>query len=68
MMNKPNLLIIIILSLLIGACGNTAEDDGTSIPVTSNVVVNDTFPLNPLFSDFYEYLGGMEILVPAITP
>ena len=68
MMNKPNLLIIIILSLLIGACGNTAEDDGTSIPVSRNVVVNDTFPLNPLFSDFYEYLGGMEILGPAITP
>ena len=68
-MNKLKLLlIIIILSLLIGACLTTAEEEGTSNPVTREVVMNDTFPVDPLFSDFYEYLGGMETLGPAITP
>jgi len=68
MMNKLNLLIlIIVLSLLIGACGIPAENDGTSIPENRDLVVNDTFPVDPLFSDYYEYLGGMETLGPAIT-
>ena len=67
-MNKLKLLLIILLSLLIGACENAVEEDGTSSPVTRDVVVNDTFEVNPLFSDFYQYLGGMETLGPAITP
>jgi len=68
-MNKLKLfLIIITLSLLIVACGIKTEEDRSSLPITPDVVVNDTYPVDPLFSDFYEFLGGMDTLGPAITP
>jgi hypothetical protein len=68
-MKRFNLLLVtLIVSILISSCGNLAETDKTPVSATPAVLVADTFPVDPLFSDFYDYLGGMDTLGPAITP
>jgi len=68
-MKKFNLLIAtLIVSILISSCGDTSELDKTPVSATPAVLVADTFAVDPLFNDFYEYLGGMDTLGPAITP
>jgi hypothetical protein len=52
---------------MIYSCGNTNEIINTTVSSTPAVLVPDTFPVDPLFLDFYAYLGGMDILGPAIT-
>ncbi len=51
-----------------GACIAADQSEPTKVQNTPELVAVDTFSVDPLFVDFYEYLGGMNVLGPAITP
>jgi hypothetical protein len=61
-MSAKKLLIagIVIITLLAAAC----EDAGFSV----DPLLPQTIPIDPTFREFYDYLGGEEILGPGISP
>lgn len=49
---------VLLLSLLLSACG-------VSTPIPGRI--SNTYPVEPLFKEFYKSLGGEELLGPAIS-
>lgn len=69
MLKTNRLIALTVLILLLGACQPTeipATPDQTSNQ--SNNQTAESFPIDPLFNDLYTYLGGEEVLGPAISP
>jgi hypothetical protein len=53
--------VVIMMALLLGACGGEAATPGSpELPVEAQVA--------DLFRDFYQQVGGVEVLGPAISP
>lgn len=62
-------LLLLVLFLLSGmlsltACDQIVTPDGQATPV----IDPENFPVDPIFVDFYLYLGGEEMMGPAISP
>lgn len=55
-------ILALAVVLLASACSFSSASP------TSGSIPGETFPVNSIFNDFYESLGGYEILGPAITP
>ncbi len=59
---------LILLTLLVGACERLqslmAAPDSTTPSIDS---LNVTYPVDTVFGDFYDYLGGEKLLGPAIS-
>jgi hypothetical protein len=61
--------LVFCLAILITACNfpsNTAAGRGGVLGTSTTL--QDTYPVDALFRDFYDYLGGQEVLGPAISP
>jgi len=66
--SKTTLLWMIILAIgLNGACSPAKK---LAFPSEKAVVAiqGEMYPVDPLFVDFYQFLGGIEVLGPAISP
>jgi hypothetical protein len=69
-MPKPPFFIVLVLfSILFSACNfPTTQKTGPGTPPIPNESLVETHPVDPIFNSFYAYLGGEEVLGPAITP
>jgi hypothetical protein len=55
--------LILIIPLLLSAC----TSDGPYNAAQTSFLSSNTYPVDPLFREFYEHLGGEEVLGAAIT-
>src|SRR3990170_2189481 len=66
---KSILAVLLPLMIVMGGCDRfrtrTADQKEISSPIDS---IRDTFPVDPMFIEFFYFLGGEELLGPAITP
>lgn len=62
-------ILLVILSLLVNACNFPTErksNPETPLPPPSSLV--EAYPVDTIFQPFYESLGGLDKLGPAISP
>ena len=61
--------LVLLISVLVVACG-PLSDRGSTLGETFGTSGGraGTYPVDPIFQDFYAYLGGVDMLGPAISP
>lgn len=61
--------VVMLFSALVVACGDPrAGTTALGDPAISSSAGEGTYPVDPIFEQFYGYLGGVDMLGPAISP
>jgi hypothetical protein len=62
-------LSLFVLAALLAACGSPSEPVSRAGRAGSSSLANEgVYSVEPIFEEFYEYLGGIEVMGPAISP
>jgi hypothetical protein len=62
-------LSLFVLAALLAACGRPSQPVNSASMAPSSSLVNEgVYSVEPVFEEFYAYLGGVEVLGPAISP
>ena len=62
------MILLIVLLLVTSACTRKISDHPAPSPEPPPISFGETYTVDPLFADFYEILGGVAVLGPALTP
>jgi hypothetical protein len=69
MKHLTNPWLLTLFALALGACNFPAARNATpEAPILPENSLIQTYPVDPVFSEFYKTLGGEEVLGPAISP
>lgn len=68
-LSKKSILLFTLFSVFMVACG-LRSDRGSTLGETSSTsrARAGTYPVDPIFEEFYVHLGGIDTLGPAISP
>ncbi len=65
--SNPNFLLFVIL-LILCSCKSGGPIGNTDLAQPEESSLSFNYPIDPIFQEFYEFLGGESVLGPAIAP
>jgi hypothetical protein len=66
---KTSLLLVLVLAALLAGCGNAGNPSAVPGKTAGRTTAGqEVYPVEPIFEEFYAYLGGIDVMGPAISP